>query len=245
MSRALLPLFRPLVRARLRSGLDGVAVWGLDDARALLATSPVIFAANHVSWWDGLLLFALDEALGAASHVLMDEQNLARLPFFLWTGALPLDRTSPRRAYHGLVRAAAVLQQKRDALWVFPQGRHRPAHVRPLDLGRGVELLWRRSGVPVVSVAIQYVFVEQDRPRAVVALGPALPAAPPAFLHALEAGIGRGLARIDAYALGDTEGFELLVPARRGRAEDGVATRLLAWLLRAFARKRLREVSHG
>jgi hypothetical protein len=114
-----------------------------------------------------------------------------------------------------------------------------------LDLGRGVELLWRQSRVPVVPVAIQYVFAEQDRPRAVVALGPPLPAEPAVFLHALEAGIGNALARIDAYALGATEGFELLLPPRRGRAEDGVAACLLAWLLRPFAQKRLREVARG
>ena len=245
MSRALVPLFRAVARARLRSGLDGVAVCGLHDARALSASSPVIFAANHVSWWDGLLLFALDEALGAESRVLMDAQNLARLPFFLWTGAVPLDRTSPRRAHADLVRAAGVLQQPRDALWVFPQGRHRPAHVRPLDLGQGIELLWRRSGVPVVPVAIQYLFDEQDRPRAVVALGPPLAADPPVFLDALEAGLCQGLARIDAYALGDTDGFDFVLPARRGRVEDSATTRLLAWLLRPLARRRLLEVSRG
>jgi hypothetical protein len=90
-------------------------------------------------------------------------------------------------------------------------------------------------------VAIQYVFGEQDRPRAVVSLGPPLPAEPLAFLPALEAALGQGLARIDAYALGVTDGFELLLPGRRGRSEDSVGTRLLASLVRPLAHRRLQD----
>ena len=55
---------RRYARRRVSRGLDGLWVAGMDQARAALADRPLMFAANHVSWWDSLLLLVLDEALG-------------------------------------------------------------------------------------------------------------------------------------------------------------------------------------
>ena len=68
--------------------LDGLWVSGLDQARAALAGRPLIFAANHVAWWDVLLLLVLDEELDGVGWAVMDAENLRKLPFFGWVGAL-------------------------------------------------------------------------------------------------------------------------------------------------------------
>jgi 1-acyl-sn-glycerol-3-phosphate acyltransferase len=124
---AFLTLARAYARRRVARGLDGLWVNGLEEARAALADRPLIFASNHVAWWDTLLLLPLDEALGGLGWAVMDAENLSKLPFLGWIGALPLDRSSPDRSRQCLQSCAALLDRPGRGLWIFPQGRQRPA----------------------------------------------------------------------------------------------------------------------
>ncbi len=160
---------RWVARRRLARGLAGVSVHGLDAVRSLLAQGPVILAANHVCFYDSLLVVDLSHQLDARSHVLVDASRLDDHLFFVPFGAIGVDRRAPRR---GLKAAADALRGPSDALWIFPQGRYRPPHLRPLQLERGVEVVARSSGAPVVPVALQYSWVQEDRPTAFVRFGP-------------------------------------------------------------------------
>lgn len=223
------PWFRTLARRyarrRICRGLDGLHVRGLAQTRDLLADSPVLLAANHVAWWDALLLLPLDEALGGGGRALMDQANLNRMPFFSWVGAIPLDRSSPIRSRDGLRTAAHHLSDPGSSLWIFPQGRQRPAWLRPLQLQRGVRLVASLSNAPIVPVSIQYGFREIDRPAAVVDFGPPLPARSP--LAKLEETICAGLDRIDRFFEGETDDYRPLLSPPPRRSEDHLGTRLL------------------
>ena len=206
---AFLRVARRYTRRRISRHLDGLWVSGLDEARAALAGRPLIFAANHVAWWDALLLLPLDEALGGLGWAVMDARNLRRLPFLGWVGALPLDRSSPERSRGCLQACAALLDRPGRALWIFPQGRQRPAHLRPLDLRPGVQTLHASSGVDLVAVSIDYVFLERARPAAVVRFSPPIPGADvggEALLPAVEGAILDGLAVIDDAVREATDG---------------------------------------
>lgn len=223
--------FRRLARARVAGALDGLHVSGLDLARESLARGPVIFACTHVAWWDVFVLLLLDEALGGRGRALMDAENLDRLPFFRWVGALPLDRSGGARARSGLRDAAAWPDAPGKALWVFPQGRQRPAHLRPLGLARGIVLLARTSGAPVVPVALDYGFREGERPAAVVRFGAPLTEARD-LLPALEVALADGLSHVDRFLDGQPAEFQALVPPARPRGDVDLPTRLLAALAR-------------
>ena len=239
VSRVLLPFFRRVAKRRVGRGLDGLLVLGLADAQAHVRSGPVVFAPNHVSWWDGLVVLLLDAALDARSHLLVDRASLARLPFFLWAGAVPIDRSSGFRARRDLERALSSIARPGDALWIFPQGRERAAHLRPLGLERGIELLRRaKPDVAVIPVGIQYVFRGGDRPTACVAFGAPVSAG----LSGLELGIVAELDRLDAATESD---FTALLAPRSRRAEDDLATRLLAWVFRRAGRRRLEDSSHA
>lgn len=206
---AFLRVARRYTRRRISRRLDGLWVSGLDEARAALAGRPLIFAANHVAWWDALLLLQLDEALGGLGWAMMDARNLHRLPFLGWVGALPLDRSSPERSRGCLQACAALLDRPGRALWIFPQGRQRPAHLRPLDLRPGVQTLHATSGVDLVAVSIDYVFLERPRPAAIVRFCPPISGADTpqeALLPAVEGAILDGLAVIDAAVREATDG---------------------------------------
>jgi hypothetical protein len=221
---AFLRLARPYARRRVARGLDGLWVSGLAEARAALAQRPLIFVANHVAWWDALLLLPLDDALGGTGWAVMDSRNLRSLPFLGWVGALPLDRSSPQRSRECLQSCADLLDRPGRGVWVFPQGRQRPAHLRPLDLKTGLGIMHARRPVDLVVVSIDYVFLERSRPAAVVRFsepiagatladggpdggGPAGEAeAGSALLAAVESALLDGLDAIDVAVMAATDG---------------------------------------
>ena len=139
----------------------------------------------------------------------MDSANLRTLPFLGWVGALPLDRSSPERSRECLRSSAALLDRPGRGMWMFPQGRQRPAHLRPLDLKGGLQTLHEHSPADVVAVSINYLFLERDRPAALVHFSAPLPgstAAGPALLPAVETALLDGLAAIDTAAAAATDG---------------------------------------
>lgn len=225
-----LALARRYARRRLARGLDGVRAAGVEGARAAAARAPLILVANHVGWWDSFLVVALDEALGTKGYALMDAANLRGLPFFARLGALPLERGAAM-ARSGLRAAAARLDRPGRAVWIFPQGRHRPAHLRPLGFEPGVRLLARY--VPdalVIPIGWTYAWNEAPVPAAWAALGAPLPAAEiaaPDGTERVEAAVAAELARIDAALDGADGDFRILVRSRRRGPHSGLAARLL------------------
>lgn len=226
-----LAVARRYVRRRLAHGLDGFRAAGLDRARRAAAAGPVILAANHVSWWDPFLVVALDEALGTEGYALMDAANLGGLPFFARLGAVPLDRSTPARLRAGLRAGAALLDRPGRAVWMFPQGRLRPAHLRPLGIHPGIALLARLApGASVVPVALQYAFGEQPAPAALAWLGDPIPpriAASPEGTALLEIALEAGLREIDAALAGDAPPLPELVRSRLRRPDRGLGSRAL------------------
>lgn len=221
-------LARAWARWRLPRALDGVWVDGLERARSACAAGPVVFCATHVGFWDGLVLLPVDEALGTDSYALMDAAQLARLPFFSAIGAVPLDRTSSATMRRGLLAAAALLDRPGRALWVFPQGRHRPPHLRPLGLGRGHALLARRTGATVVPVALSYGFRASPSPAAVLSFGQPLVRADD--VDELEAALVDGLDRADRFIDVGAGPFRELLPSRGSRVDHSLGARVLARL---------------
>ncbi|MFT4976265.1 MAG: 1-acyl-sn-glycerol-3-phosphate acyltransferase [Myxococcota bacterium] len=223
-----LSIARHYARRRIARSLDGVYTAGLDGAREQLQAGSVLFAINHVSWWDPILLLPLDAALGAEGYALMDAANLRRLPFFGWVGAIPLDRSSPSSSRLDLKAAAALLSAPNRSLWIFPQGRQRSSWLRPLDLKPGIRLLGRLADVPIVPVSLTYAFREAPQPCAVFRFGAPLAPRRQDLMSALEASIVAGLDENDRFIEGDTSDYSPLISPKGAPSEDGLGARILA-----------------
>lgn len=221
-------LFTPYARYRVRGGLDGLHVHGLDNARQALALGPVTFAATHVAWWDGILMVILDDLLGCESRFMMDEVNLRKLPFLKSIGAIGIDRSSPIAPRRALVTARKHLSAPNNAVWIFPQGKQRPRHIRPLGLQPGIEFLQRRSNGYVVPVTIGYGFRESHRPAAVVTFEAAMQ--PGSTQSMLEHALLTGIARADGFLDGKRDGFETLMGEQSAPQDNGFWSGLLARL---------------
>lgn len=223
----LLALARRYARWRARRSLAGVRADGLEEVVALARRSPLILAPNHVSFWDAFLMVLVDETLGTDGYVLMDRGNLERLRFFGLLGALPLDRSSPEAAARDLEAVAALLCRPGRAVWIYPQGHHRPHHLRPLGFKRGVCRLAALSGAPVVPVAFAYHFRDEPQPEARVRLGAPIAASEPALRERLEARVAEMLSALDADFVARAPAERMLAPARGRSFERGLGARLL------------------
>lgn len=227
-----LSLARSYSRRALRRRFEAVYVEGLEETRALARATPLVFAANHTSWWDAFALLALDDALGTDGYVLMDEAHLRRLSFFAPLGALPLARDDALAARRQLLTATRLLDQPGRALWIFPQGEQRPAHLRPLGFRAGVRLLMNQAHCPVVPVAITPIWRNRPEPALFIHLGaPVSPSTEKsAVVRSLEESVAAGLARLDVLAAGDVPLPPALLRGSGRSAEDGIAAWLLARL---------------
>lgn len=181
---------------------------------------PVLFVSNHTNWWDGFFSFILTREFGFTCHLLMEAANLDRYPAFRRLGTLPVRRDSRMGAWEDLHAADRVLRPG-AALWIYPQGRRRPAGEPPGRLERGAAQLAVRHAGPlrICPVAFRYPFMSEQLPEALALVGRS-------WLHeggddrrVLTERIGVALretvealdARVAAEAL---DGFRVLVPGR-------------------------------
>lgn len=224
----LMPLVRRYVDYRLSRAFEAVLVSGLAEARAAVGAGPVLIAANHVAWWDPLVATALDARLGSEGFALMDAESLRRLWFFGAIGALPLRRTRPREARADLAAASTRLSGAGRALWIFPQGKQRPSHLRPLEIASGVAFLAEKSRATTLPLSISYLYREAPQPAIFATFGTPVPfRARRSFLGDLEQELVRGLDHNDAAQAGELAGFAPLWPSS-SRATIPLGGRLLA-----------------
>ena len=140
-----------------------------------------------------------------------------------------MDRSHPRRALRDLDAGQKFVEKPGQILWIFPQGDQRPAHLRPLGLAAGVRRLAKKSQVPVLPLALNYLHRQQPQATAVGSFGEALhPPFGSDFMAALEVSLCDQLAQIDGFITGEDSGdFQPLV-APKAANEVPAAGRLLA-----------------
>jgi 1-acyl-sn-glycerol-3-phosphate acyltransferase len=234
-SKPLQFLARRYIRSRLRRSFADLRLEGCDSLQQHLQKGPLIMAANHVCWWDALLMLRLEEHLGCDAYCLMDAKNLQQFPYFGRLGAVSLERDQARAAYRDLRGAAALLDRPGRLLIIFPQGRQTPAHL-PLDFHTGLSRLATWAAVPVAPVGIRYDFSEG--PKAVVRLSAGKPQARDGrdartFTESVREGVALELSHIDEMLLGQRpEAPSLMGRGKRDEKQGrtplgGAALRLL------------------
>ena len=219
----------PIVRAwfgwycghALRRHFSAVHVYGsvpFDPGR------PTLYVANHVGFWDPIVLNRLIRVERPQPAFAMAElPQVVKHPFFRRAGAFSVDRTSARDGLRA-VRYAADRLNDGAAVVIFPQGAARPPDERPIRFEGGVErILSLTPSTAVVVVAVRYEFWLDQRPVALVDVS--------AGESRTTEGLRRQLTgRVDAVTAAGRErrpGDRLLVEGRRSISEW--AQRLPRW----------------
>ncbi|MEO7102179.1 MAG: lysophospholipid acyltransferase family protein [Gemmatimonadaceae bacterium] len=149
--RAFDMVFQPWMKRRLQLRIA-------DLPQDLDASEPVMLVANHVSWWDGFVLRAIQMRLrpSSALYTIALERELNQHSILRAIGGIGIEPDSP----DSILRAVRQFQAKRrklpDAVFgYFPQGCITASFRRPLGFRRGVELFARAiAPVTIVPVAI-------------------------------------------------------------------------------------------
>ncbi len=184
--------------------------------------SPQLLYVNHANWWDGFVVHQLGQVAGWDAYCLMEEKNLARYRFLARIGAFSIRPGDAASSLETLRYARQLLRKPRAAVYLFPEGEHRPFGVLPLRLQRGVELLAKTARVDCVPVALRYAFFEHERPDVLVELGtPHAAAELSVFQQNLEAVVRR------VASATSLEGFSQVVRGGSGVAERWDAVRRL------------------
>ncbi|MDW3193473.1 MAG: lysophospholipid acyltransferase family protein [Cytophagales bacterium] len=98
----------------------------------------VLLLQNHMSWWDGFLGSHLCyEHFHKSFHVMVQEEQLRKFPFFRYKGAFSVKKNS-REAFDSLAYAAELLNESRNLVLIFPQGRLQSMHVPDIAFEQGV-----------------------------------------------------------------------------------------------------------
>lgn len=127
---------------------------------------PVLFIANHSSWWDGLLFFYLNRTVWRHDiHMMMHEEGLQKHRYFRYLGAFSINRKKPKEILTSLQYAEALLKQGKSVV-LFPQGDEFHLETRPLAFQTGVAYLMEHCPeVPVVPLSFYYSFGHQQKPE--------------------------------------------------------------------------------
>ncbi|WP_353854861.1 lysophospholipid acyltransferase family protein [Bacillus sp. Bos-x628] len=133
---------------------------------------PVLYIANHSSWWDGLIIFLLTEKVSNLDHyMMMEEKQLKQYQFFRKLGAFPVHKEELKSVKQALMTAKDKMETG-AAVWLFPQGKIMHQDARPLELEGGASFLVRQFDKVVVKpVTLHYTFNQFQKPTVSVVFG--------------------------------------------------------------------------
>ncbi|HHX27397.1 MAG: lysophospholipid acyltransferase family protein [Bacillota bacterium] len=116
------------------------------------AEGPVVLCANHIAWWDPILVaFALKRPV----HF-MAKKELFRYPvlsyLFRKAHAFPVNRGKPDI---GAVKTALTVLNEGHVLGIFPEGTRQKDREHLGEMHAGAALFALKTGAPVVPAAIR------------------------------------------------------------------------------------------
>ena len=207
------------LRLTVRGGLAGV--W----TRGRLPAGPVVWAANHHSWWDPFIAGELLTGAGLRMVLLADAANVRQYRFARHIGVVG---TGELRTALAAARGGAVLV-------VYPEGRLLPAGP-PGPLAPGAAWSAARAPAPLCSVAVRVLVRGGQYPEAYVVFSEVDAAGPtPEVTGRLRERLRQDLSDVDrlsahAEPRQPLPGFSRVVRGRRSWDERVDAARgLLPW----------------
>lgn len=131
----------------------------------------VLLVANHFSFWDGLILYCVnDKLLKKKLHVMVLKEN-GSLTFLKYVGAFSVTKNS-RDIIASLDHSVALLNDPQNLVLIFPQGKLFSNFVTDIHFEKGVwHIMQKAAGkfqLVFASTFIQY--FKHKRPNATVYL---------------------------------------------------------------------------
>lgn len=137
-----------------------------------------LFVANHVSWWDGLLLLLLQRFTlpEVPLYTVMLAREFHQTFWFRLIGCLPITPGNIASIRHLLKKLKLLKdEQHKSARFVcsfFPQGEIKPSFVRPLGFKEGLGSVANAlEPVTIIPIGIHIEPMVQRKPEAFLVIG--------------------------------------------------------------------------
>ena len=137
---------------------------------------PVLLVANHVSWWDGMLLLLLQRLILPAVplYTVMLAREFYQTFWFRWIGCLPItpgDISSVRHLLKKLKFLRAEQPPASMVCCIFPQGEIKPSFLQPLGFKPGVaSVAAALAPVTIIPIGIHIEPMTRRKPEALLVL---------------------------------------------------------------------------
>lgn len=135
-----------------------ICLWGIQVpvtfiGKENLPTGPALFIANHQSAIDVLLVGVL---LQRYPHLWFFKVELLKIPlygFMINRMDIAVDKSTPRKAYYGILEGIRLTKDKERSLALFPEG-GRFSDGKIHDFLWGFAIIAKKTGHPVVPILI-------------------------------------------------------------------------------------------
>ena len=98
----------------------------------------VLLLANHFSWWDGFVLYCInDKLLKKNFHIIVLKETMQKVKFFKYLGAFSVNKNS-RTVMQTLNYAAQLLNEPKNLVVIFPQGKLYSNFVTSVNFEKGI-----------------------------------------------------------------------------------------------------------
>ena len=233
-SHIFLDVIRWVMSWKLRRNFAQIYVQNMGMAQHISVETGAVFALNHISKWDLCLFFELSELLSKHAYIFLPDAQLQYQSFLRWCGAIPFNTATPRLA-HAQIRQSHKLCLEPTQFWMFPQHRPYSTHKSTLNFQQEVTLLSSHLELPVIPVALEYLYMDSEKPIVYISFQDPLPHH--CSVSDIESSIKRGFTAIDNCYLGkDKDGFRTLY-----KRKEGQTPKLLSRFLSRIAEWRLKS----
>lgn len=168
-------LFDFYLNWNFRKNFSQIACPDLERLKAI--QDPILFVANHVSWWDGFFLFEIQRRIRpqAQLYTIALEKTCRENAILRKMGVLPINPGNPaslKAVMSHLKQLRKTLNPQELCVSFFPQGKIRPSFLPELGFQRGVEgIASVLLPVAVVPVGIHIEPMVGKKPTAILSLG--------------------------------------------------------------------------
>lgn len=137
----------------------------------------LLFVANHVSWWDGLLLLLLQRFIAPQTplYTVMLAREFYQTFWFRLIGCLPITPGNISSIRHLLKKLKLLSHDAKAPRFVcsfFPQGEIKPSFARPLGFKEGVSgVAAALSPVTIIPIGIHIEPMVRRKPEAFLLVG--------------------------------------------------------------------------
>lgn len=105
----------------------------------------ILLVANHFSFWDGLIIFYINNQLfKKKTHVMILEETLIKQPFLKYAGAFSVTKHS-KDIFESIAFAATLLNEPKNLVLIYPQGKLYPNFVNSVHFEKGISRIIKQA----------------------------------------------------------------------------------------------------